>query len=263
MSKSKLIASVFLIALLAACASPVVTPTAPAATPVLISPTGYRPVQTGDVIETLPISYEYVLPSLNDPKVVLAFNFNLLHFVSVKPELSNGLVAYIRDLPKGKQIYAFDENDPKQTQPKLVSWDATKPVEYVILPLPEGDSNWSVIETDQGEIQTAYKLVRRKDGGLRFIDAYGKSAIYSAGALGTINGTGVGLMLSARLALLRTILDDPKYQRGTDVMETNRPDLKQYDPRVLVLDPTKEGIAMNRDWVLFSRPGPNPGLAAP
>ena len=250
----------FLTGLLVACGAP--TPTPPASTPAIMLGT-YRPVQTGDTIEGVNIGYQYILPSLQQPVVVLAFSPYLLHFAHVKPELTDGLVTFIWDLPKDKNILAFDENDPKQTAPQLMSWDGNKPVEVIFIPLPEDKRSWSVTEEDENGIQAAYKIVRRKDGGLRFIDAYGKAAIYSAGELSTINGTGMGLMLSARLALLRMILNDPKYQAGKNVMQDPPPDYSQYDPRILKLDPTKEGISINRDWVLITIPGPNSGMAAP
>lgn len=263
MNKSIGLGAVMLIGLLVACGTPV-TPKAVAVlpTPAIVSPSGYRPIQTGDEVEGVTIGYQFILPSIERPVVVIAASAYLLHFITVKAELVDGLVSYIQSLPKDKSIYAFDENDPKQTEPKLMTWDATKPVEIVFIPLPEDKRSWSVTEGD-GAIEAAYKIIRRKDGGLRVVDAYGKNAIYSAGELPTINGTGMGLMFSARLALLKMILDDPRYQRGANVMTTFPPDYGQYDARVLVLDPSKEGTFINRDWVLVTRPGPNPGLAAP
>lgn len=246
---------------LVGCGTPIPTPT-PNQTPVIVSPTGYRPVQSGDMIEGQNIGYHYVLPSLEQPVVTIAFSPYLLHYANIKPELKDGLIAFIRDLPKNKQVYAFDESNPKQLTPQLVSWDASKPFEIVFIPLSEDALAWSVTEEDSGEIQAAYKIVKRKDGGLRFIDAYGKAAIFSAGELATTNGTGMGLLFSARLALLRMILSDPKYQNGRNVMDP-MPDFSQYDSRILKLDPTKEGISINRDWVITTIPGPNPGLAAP
>ncbi len=260
--------SLFLIlaGLLAACGG-TATPAPPPA-PTVGQPTaitlqgGYRPIQPGDSVEGAPIGYHYVFPSLDQPVVVIAASPYLLHFVSVKPELAGGLVSYIKELAKFQTVYAFDENDPSQTDPKLMSWDASKPVEVVFIPIQEGKHKWSVTDGDD-TVEDAYKIVRRKDGGLRFVDAYGKNALFSAGGMFTINGSGVGLMLSSRLALLKMILSDPKYQRGANVMAINPPSLDQYDPRIVKLDPSKEGLGKNRDWLLVSRPGPNPGLQGP
>ena len=264
MQKEIFFASMILGIILVACGTPVPTPISPensAAT--VVAPSGYRPLQASDSVEGVTIGYQYVLPSLEQPVVVIAASPYLLHFMNIKSGLSDGLVAYIRELPQGKSILAFDENDPKQKEPKTMTWDARKPVEIAFIPLPEDALAWSVTEEDGGEIQTAYKIIRRKDGGLRFIDAYGKNALYSASGLGTNNGTGIGLMFSARLALLRMIFTDPRYQQGANVMTTFPPDYGQYDPRILKLDPSKEGLQINRDWVLVTIPGPNPGMVAP
>jgi hypothetical protein len=78
-----------------------------------------------------------------------------------------------------------------------------------------------MMEGDDKETQAAYKIVRRKDGGLRFIDAYGLVALNSASNTFTLNGSGGGLMFSARMALLRLILSNAKYQRGVNAMESN------------------------------------------
>jgi hypothetical protein len=231
--------------------------------PTITTLSGYRPLQSGDEIEGATIGYQFILPSQDRAAVVLAFSPYLLHFVSLNPDLSGGVVPFMASLPKDKSIYAFDEADSKQIEPKPLIFDAGRPIEIAFISLTEGKHNWSVTEVEDNEVQAAYKIVRRKDGGLRFIDAYGKNAIYSAGALSTQNGTGVGLILSARLALLRMILSDPKYQRGVNVMETNPPALTQYDPRILKIDTSKSGLSMNQDWVLISQPGPNGGLAAP
>jgi hypothetical protein len=250
-----------------ACNAPTPTP-APGSTTLVGQPTitalsGFRPLQTGDEIEGATIGYQFILPSQDRPAVVLAFSPYLLHFVLLNPDLSGGVVPFMASLPKDKSIYAFDEADPNQFEPKLLTWDAGRPIEIAFISLTEGKHVWSVTEEEGGELQAAYKIVRRKDGGLRFIDAYGRNAIFSAGALSTQNGTGVGLILSARLALLRMILSDSRYQRGINVMETNPPALTQYDPRILKIDPSKSGLSMNQDWVLISQPGPNGGLAAP
>ncbi len=237
-------------------------PSAPASATSVILQGGYRPVQQNDTIEDAPIGYNFILPSLDQPVVVIAASPYLLHFIAVKPELTQGLVAYIKELGKYQNILMFDENNPNQAEPKLMSWDASKPVEVVYIPVPEGKHVWSVTDGDDA-VEDAYKIVRRKDGGLRFIDAYGKNALFTAGNTATVNGSAVGLMLSSRLALLHLILADPKYQRGANVLAISPPTLDQYDPRIVKLDPTKQGMAMNRDWLLVSRPGPNPGLQGP
>lgn len=249
---------------LVACTATTPTPSAStsAAQPTLVAPSGYRPVQAGDVVEGVTIGYQFVFPSIEHPVLVIAASPYILHFIAIKESMAGGLVPYIQDLPKNNRIYAFDENDPNQGEPKLMAWDATKPVEVVFIPLPDGKHNWSVSEGED-QIEAAYKIVRRRDGGLRFVDAYGKNAIYSAGGIYTTNGTGVGLMLSARLGLLKTILSDPKYQRGTNVMQHYPPNYDQYDPRIIKLDPSKEGLNINRDWVIITRPGPAIGLPEP
>ncbi len=252
-------------AILAACtanATPTSSPSATEQSTGVVLPGGYRPVQQNDTIEGAPIGYNYIFPSSDQPVVVIAASPYLLHFVSVKPELAAGLVAYIKELGKHQNVLMFDENDPNQTIPKIMSWDASKPVEIVYIPVQEGKHDWSVTDGD-GVVEDAYKIVRRKDGGMRFIDAYGRNALFTAGTTATVNGSGVGLMLSSRLALLRLILSDPKYQRGANVLAISPPSLDQYDPRIVKLDPTKQGMAMNRDWILVSHPGPNPGLQGP
>jgi hypothetical protein len=267
MRKTCLLASV-IVSLCVACKSPapaaVPTPT-PAPTPAIVSATGYRPVQAGDVVEGAKIGYQYLLPSQERPVVVIAFGEQLLELMSIKPELSDGLVAYIQELTKEPTtIYAFDEADPSQNEPKLLTLDANKPVEIVIFPIQQDFTHtWSVTETQEGEVRAAYKLIRRKDGGLRFVDAYGTEALNSFTTLITLNGGGAGLVFSSRLALLRLILTDPAYQRGADVMASHPPAVSQYDPRILMIDPSQKGLAQDITWVLVSRPGPNPGLIAP
>jgi hypothetical protein len=266
MIKNVLLISV-IVSLCVACKSPapaaVPTPT-PAPTPAIVSATGYRPVQAGDVVEGVKIGYQYILPSQEHPVVVIAFGERLVELVSVKPELSDGLVAYIQELVKEpRSIYAFDEADPSQNEPRLLTLAANQPVEIAIIPIAEGPHVWSVTESQDGEVRAAYKLIRRKDGGLRFVDAYDTSALQSFTTMMTLNGSGAGLVFSSRLALLRLILTDPAYQRGADVMASRPPAVSQYDPRILKIDPSQEGIAQNTNWVLFSRPGPNPGLIAP
>jgi len=232
--------------------------------PTIAASGGYRPLQVGDVAEGAVISYQYVLPSLDKPVVTLAFGPNLLQLILVKEENAEGLAAFVKELPKDKQIYAFDESNPTQAEPKLTNWDVTKPVEFAFIPLPEaGEHFWSVTEGDDQGIHAAYKIVRRKDGGLRFVDAYGYVALQSANNTFTLNGGGTGLMFSARLAVMKTILSDTKYQRGTNVTSTFPIPLDQYDKRVLELDTSRTGLAMNRNWVLMSRPGPNPGMVLP
>lgn len=261
----KLALYIVLAGALAACtgnATPTPAPSTTGQSNEVVLQGGYRPVQQNDTIEGAPIGYNFILPSDDQPVVVIAASPFLLHFVAVKPELTSGLVAYIKELGKLQNVLMFDENDPNQKDPKVMSWDASKPVEVVYIPIQEGAHNWSV--TDGYDIvEDAYKIVRRKDGGLRFIDAYGRNALFTAGNTATVNGSAVGLMLSSRLALLRMILSDQKYQRGANVLAVIPPSQDQYDPRIVKLDPTKQGMAMNRDWLLVSRPGPNPGLQGP
>jgi hypothetical protein len=239
------------------------TPTAtPAPTPI-VSSTGYRPLQTGDQLEGATINYFYVLPSIDNPVVDLAFGQSLMQLISVKVELTDGLAGYFRDIAaEPKPVLAFDEADPAQTEPRLLSWSAAQPIEVVFISLAEGAHSWSVTETQESEVMSAYKLVRRTDGGLRFIAAYNPMAVNSFTILATRNGTGAGLVFSARLALLRTILADPAYQHGENPFILKPPTSAQYDPRVLTLDASRVGLDQNVDWALVSRPGPNTGIQA-
>jgi hypothetical protein len=251
--------------LLLACTPAPAPAPAPEATatplPEIISPTGYRPLQPGDIVEGAKIEYHYVLPSLDRPVVTLAFGPSLMQLVLVKPELTAGLVAYFQDLENSAvTAYAFDEADPAQLEPEQLSLEMSKPVEVAIIPITEGKHVWSVTESQDGELKAAYKLVRRKDGGLRFVDAYDPMALNSFVIVATRNGTGSGLVFSARLALLRLILSDAGYQRGPDALTNRPPSTGQYDPRILKLDPTRQGLDQNVDWALVSRAGPNPGI---
>jgi hypothetical protein len=264
MRKNVFLFSIALIALLAACGSPP-TPT-PTSTPnplpnEVILTGGYRPVQSGDVVEGAKIDFQYVLPSTDKPVVVTAFGQNLLQLIMINETMRDGLVAFAQELTKEpRKIYAFDENDPQQTEPKLVTIDPNKPLEVVFIRIEEGNHNWSAWEKQDTDIGVAYKLVRRKDGGLRFIDAYSQIAIFSANTTFTYQGGGIGLMLSARLSLLKTILTTEKYQRGENVMTNLPPTTEMYDPRILKTNPNAIGIAQNEAWVIVSRPGPNSGL---
>ncbi|MBI5653372.1 MAG: hypothetical protein HZC40_23440 [Chloroflexi bacterium] len=249
-----------------ACASnqistiPTMTPSAYAT---IIAPSGYRPLQQNDPVEGTTIAYHYILPSLNAPAIVVAFGPNLIQLANVKPELVEGVAAFARELVKQPfTAYAFDENDPNQKEPKQLQFQAGKPVEIAFVALAP-DRTWSVVEKSDNEIQAAYKIIRRKDGGLRFVDAYGQVAIFSASNTFTINGGGTGLMFSARLALLRAILSDPIYQRGENAVLLKPPTLDQYDPRVLKINPQASGLAQNQDWVIVTIPGPQPGRIAP
>lgn len=253
---------------LAACGAPP-SPTIPGPTftpvlnPTVVAPNGYRPLQTGDEIEGTQIAYQYVLPSVDQPVIDVAFGVDLLDLLSVKPSLTDSLVAYAKELTQQPHsILGFDENDPNQTAPKQLTIDANKPLEVAFIFLTEGNHNWSVTETDNGQVRTAYKLIRRKDGGLRFIDAYDVITEHSI-AFPTMNGGGAGLVYSSRLALLKLILTDSAYQRGENVIANKPPALNQYDSRILKTDPSQQGLAQDLDWVLISRPGPNPGLISP
>ena len=240
--------------------TPMIVPTAPRSS-TIVAGNGFRPLQEGDEVEGATISYQYLLPSLDQPAVNLAFSANLLQLIMVKPELSDSLVEYVREIAKSPApVWAYDEAVPNQTEPKPLTFDSTKPVEMVFIQLVDGTHYWSVTETDENGVQAAYKIVRRKDGGLRFIDAYGKTALFSANNMFTLNGGGTGLVFSSRLALLKLILTNGKYQRGTNVFATTPVDYAAFDARILKLDPTRVGLAQDRDWVLISRPGPNPGL---
>lgn len=263
MQKTALRVSVIL-ALCAACTSPKPTATPTTPIPPTVTPSGYHPVQPGDIVEGAKIGYEYILPSPEQPIVVIAFGEQMLELVGVKQELKAGLLAYIQELVQGpKSVYVFDEADPSQAEPQLMTLVANRPVEIVIIPLKSDSHTWSVTETEQGQVRAAYKLIRRQDGGLRFVDAYGIEAMNSFATLTTLNGGGAGLVYSARLALLRMILSDATYQRGVDVMASRPPAASQFDPRILKTDPSQTGLEQNVDWVLVSRPGPTPGLTAP
>jgi len=232
--------------------------------PTIVSPTGFRPLQEGDTVEGAAISYQYTIPSLDQPAVNIAFSTNLLQLVQVKPELTSGLIDYAREISQSPApVFAYDEATPNQTEPTPLTFDRTKPVQIVFIQLVEGTHYWSVAETDDKGVQAAYKIVRRKDGGLRFIDAYGQVALFSANNMFTLNGGGAGLVFSARLALLKLILKDQRYQKGTNVFAAFPIDYTAYDPRILKIDPSRTGLAQDQDWVLISRPGPNPGLQGP
>lgn len=235
-------------------------PTVPRS-PTIVAPNGFRPLQEGDEVEGAAISYQYLLPTLEQPAVNLAFGTNLLQLIMVKPDLSDSLVEYAREMIKSPvPVLAYEEANPNQTEPSAVTFDGTKPIEIVFIQLVPGTHYWSVTETDDKGVQAAYKLVRRKDGGLRFIDAYGLIALHSFENIFTLNGGGTGLVFSSRLALLKLILTNEKYQRGTNIFATSPVDLSAFDSRILKIDPTRTGLAQDRDWVLVSRPGPNPGL---
>jgi hypothetical protein len=241
---------------------------APTVTPVMVivSPSGYRPLQMGDPLEGVSISYQYVLPSVEKPVVVFAFGPSLMQLVIPKPELITGVVSFIQEIQTQRDslnVYAFDEADPGQTEPKQLAIDMRKPVEIAFLPLQESGQVWSVTESQDGMVRTGYKLVRRKDGGLRFIDAYDPQSLNSFTIVLTRNGSGAGLVFSARVALMKLILSDPAYQRGADVLANNPPSVSAYDARILRLDTTRTGLDQNMDWALVSRPGPNTGIVTP
>lgn len=240
-------------------------PVQPTATPrsEVVSPSGYRPLQMGDPIEGVNVSYQYVLPSVEKPVVDIVLGPSLMQLIIPKPELITGVVSFIQEIQGQKDIvtaYGFDEADPSQKEPKQLAIDMRKPVEIVFVPLTEGDHVWAVTETQDGMLRSAYKLVRRKDGGLRFVDAYDPLSLNSFTIVLTRNGSGAGLVFSARVALLKLILSDPAYQRGADIMAARPPQASQYDSRILKLDPTRTGLDQNLDWALVSRPGPNTGL---
>jgi hypothetical protein len=261
--KTFLFSMVVVALILAGCGTPVPTP-APTetASPSLILTGGYRPPQQNDIIEEVKIGYQYIVPSQDNPVGVIAFSEGLIQLMSIKPELSNGLVAFFQDIAKeNKPVLAFDENDATQKVAKVMTWDPKKPIEIIFMKLPDPSQNsWSVHETDNGELRAAYKFVVRKDGGLRFVDGYDLTTINSFNQLRTLNGGGTGLGFSARLALLRTIMNTPAYQRGENVMASAPPSPSQYDPRILKIDPTQEGLAQDLDWVIVSRPGPSGGI---
>ena len=264
---------VILGAVLTACASPTPvpvsqTPSAPTLQPTS-APGTYRPLEKGNVVEGIVVDYSYILPSAeytnilpsaDKPVIQIAMGQNLLQLIQMNTQMTTGLVAFIQELTnEPRNIYAFDENDPSQTQPTMVTIAANKPVEIVIGPMPEGKHNWSVTETQEGSVRAAYKLIRRaSDGGLRYVMAYDLTALNNFVTL-LPGGNGGGLVFSSRLAVLKSLLSDPAYQRGENVLETKPLDVKQYDPRVLTIDPSREGLAQNVAWVLISRPAPNPG----
>jgi hypothetical protein len=176
----KLILFTGVVGILAACtanATPTSSPSTLVQSTEVVLPGGYRPVQQNDTIEGAPIGYNFILPSSDQPVVVIAASPYLLHFLSLKPELAAGFVAYVKELGKHQNVLMFDENDPNQTVPKVMSWDAGKPVEIVYLPVPDGKHNWSVTDGDD-TVEDAYKIVRRKDGGLRFIDVWQECSLH-------------------------------------------------------------------------------------
>jgi hypothetical protein len=232
---------------------------APTSAPSIVLAGGYRPLQSGDVVEGVTIDYQYILPSVDKPTLVIALGQKMLTLVQVNPEMSDGLVAYMNEvLAQSGSVTAYDEADPKQTAPKAMTFDKTKPVEVAFIPLTEGPHAWSAFESADGETRTAYKIIRRKDGGLRFVDAYDIVVLQSYNNIITRLGNGTGLGFSARLAQLKLILGDPFYQFGANPMQTRPPDVSTYDPRVLKVDTTKTGLDMNVAWVLLSRNAPSP-----
>ncbi len=268
MKQSRLL--LFSAILLAACASP--TPSAPAptptfASPTVVSPTGYRPLQMGDTVEGVPIDYQYFMPSLDKPVLVVGVGREMLQLVIPRMERSDGLIAYIEEirslLRQGMTIYGFDENDLKQKEPRPLTFDGSKPVEIAYVPLKETGQSWGVTEGEGGIVFAAYKFVRRRDGGLRFVDGYDARTLNFTGIYTLNLGTGGGLVLSTRLGLLRTILSDPTLQRGGNVFIGKTIPYTLYDARVIQIDPSKEGLAQNVDWAIMTRPGPNPGLSSP
>ncbi len=263
---ASLLLAVVALALAGCSATPTPTPTASSdaiTTPIPANSSGYRPLQAGDKVEGSTIDFQYIYPSLDKPVIDVALGKNLLQLIVVKPEMRDGMVAYFQELAsQRREIYAFDENDPSQSEPRLLTIEPNKPIEWVIINMDDNPHLWSVKETQEGDVRAAYKLVRRKDGGLRVIDAYDLVTQHS-GDFATTNGLGLGLVFSARMALLKMILANQRYQRGIDVMNDPRPSLDQYDPRILKTNPQAEGMAPNVDWVLVARPGPNPGQIAP
>lgn len=262
---------VVLIAILvtSACSSPTPTPAptpAPTAVPTTkptLAPGVYKPLEKGDIVEGATVDYAYKLPSSDNPVVTIAAAERLLQLISIKPQLTDGLISYAREISQSPHtLYAFDENDPNQAEPKLMTIEANKPVEYIVMRVEDGPKYWSVTDRQEGTIRAAYKLIRRQDGGLTFVDAYDLTGLNTFGSLLPAGG-GAGMVFSSRLALLKTIINDQGYQRGDDVMATRIPEVKMYDPRILKIDPTKQDLSMNVDWVIQSRPGPNPGQQAP
>lgn len=254
-------------AMLVACGTPL--PTAAPTTVVelgqatLAAPNGYRPLQKNDNIEGTQIAYQYIVPSIDQPAIDIAFGVDLLDLITLKANLTNGLTAFAQELTKAPHsILGFDENDPFQSQPKPVTIDANKPIEVAFISLTQGTHFWSVTEKDSGEVRAAYKLIRRKDGGLRVLYAYDTITSHSI-TFATLNGTGTGLVFSSRLALLKLILTDRAYQQGEDAIALKPPTPDQYDPRILKIDPSQTGLAQDQDWILISRPGPNPGMISP
>jgi len=224
----------------------------------------YLPLQHGDTVEGVTIDYQYVLPSLDNPKVVVAFGRNLLNLIQINKNMSEGFAAYAQEVLKDAgPVLAFDEANPTQSEPQPLTIDAGKPVEIAFIPIGETQRRWSVTESADGEIRSAYKIIRRRDGGLRFVDAYDIVTLQSLTGILTPQGNGTGLGFSARLAQLRLILTDPDYQRGANVMQNKPPDTGKYDPRALKLDPAKPGLSQNVEWVLIAQPAPSTGIPLP
>ncbi len=262
----RVIVGLVLSMLLAACGSPTPTVTPPPPTPISSAPIpsgSYRPLQKGDLVEGQSIDYAYILPSADNPVIEVALGINILNLVSINPQMTDSLVAFAHDVAQQSHtIFAFDENQPNQVYPAQLMIAANKPIEFVVIKLPDDARNWSVRETQNNEVRAGYKLVRRADGGLRYILAYDLTALNNFVTF-LPAGRGGGLILSSRLAVLNLVLSDQRYQRGENVMETFPPDIKAYDARVLKTDPAKEGLDQNVDWAIITRPGPNPGITLP
>lgn len=259
-----------LIIVLTACAStsgqfPATPSPTPLPIPTVTSPNGYRPLQAFDTVAGVTVQYYYIKPSLENPAVVIAFGPSIPELVEIRQGVDRDLTSFIQDTMKGAastdglvQTLGFEIDDPLATEPKPIQIDPKRPVEFLFGVLSNNPGvGWSDVEgpaTD--DVREAYKLIRRKDGGLLFVDLYHFNTLLQMAGQPTLNGGYVGLTFASRIAALPFILKLPVYQHGTQAIEKNPFDYNRFDPRVLRYDPTQEGIYAVRDWVLFSRPGP-------
>lgn len=259
-----------LIFLLSACAStsgqfPATPSPTPLPIPTVTSPNGYRPLQTFDTVAGVTVQYYYVKPSLEKPAAVIAFGPTIPELVEIRPGADQDFTSFIQETLTGAtgtdgmiSILGFDINDASATEPKSIKIDPKRPVEFLFGVLSNNPTGgWSDVEGPAADdVREAYKLIRRKDGGLLFVDLYHFNTLLQMGGQPTLNGGLIGLTFASRIAALPFIVKMPIYQNGKQAIETNPFDYNRFDPRILRYDPTRQGAEAVRDWVLFSRPGP-------
>lgn len=261
----RLLVVAFALLVLTACSqsgpTPIVTGPTPATTATLSST--FQALKKGDQVEGAEVDYAYTLPNGTSPVIQVVFGKNMLHLGNINPQMQEGLISFARELNSEPQsLLGFDEREPNQSVPRSITLTPGAPVQFVVIKIPDGDRAWSVRETQEGEVRSAYKLIRRGDGGLRFVLAFDISAMNSFSSIAP-QGAGAGLVYSARLALIKSILTDQRYQQGIDVFAANPPGTDKYDARILKLDPSREAMAQNVDWVIMTRPVPNAGIPLP